>query len=404
MLEAVTLAVVGVTVVVMLLLVRGGLAIAAGIVAARRRPPDDPAAWPFVALIVPCKGAEAGLAENLARHLRHDYPAYEVLFVVADADDPAIPVIEQLRAAHPTLPIKLVVAPRLPDCVEKTSNQLAALKEIDPRCEVLAFADSDGEPLNAGWLKELVRPTLAGNVATGYRWYLPEDNVARLQGTWDSAWCGFHIAFHTVWGGAMAVRKDVFDRLNMADHWSRAPTDDVVLAREAWKAGVPVVFAPGAMCLSGPHKRLASFLTWIRRQTLLVRLPAFGLYAAGLFVASLYFLSYALCVALLIVPGPEYGLALPLAGLGGLLGASLLRAWVRYRLARALLPGREADVARTLWWPYAVFVVVADLLMFPIYASVLFARTIRWRGVTYVWTGDRVRRVTAEPWREETSA
>jgi hypothetical protein len=401
MLELLTMAVLVVTVVILLLILRGSLAISRRVLAGRRNPPADPPEWPFVALILPCKGAESGLEEHLRAHLEHDYPRYEILFTVADADDPAVEVIRRLMARYPNIPTRLVVAPRQPHCVEKTSNQLAALKEVHPEVTVLAFADSDGNPINRQWLRELVRPTLEGNVATGYRWYLPENNVARLQGAFDAAWAGFHIAFHTVWGGAMAVKREIFERLNVPDLWTRAPTDDLVLARAAWKGGVPVVFTPGAMSLSGPHRRLWNFLMWVRRQALLVKLPTPGVYYGGMFIGSLYFLSYSACIALLFFPGPILGITLPVVGLGTLFLLTMVRAWARYHMARTLLPGHEAEVDRTLRWSYYFFVPLADLIMFPIYMSVLFQRAIRWRGVTYVWTGDRVRREGAEPWQEE---
>jgi cellulose synthase/poly-beta-1,6-N-acetylglucosamine synthase-like glycosyltransferase len=401
MVEIVSLAVITTSVVVMLLMVRGALVIAAGIRATRRNPPPEPASWPFVSLIIPCKGAETGLAEHLAAHLEHDYPAYQVIFTVADEADLAVAVIRELMASHPNIPTQLVIAPRLPNCVEKTSNQIAALAAVDPRAEVLAFADSDGQPLNRGWLKELVRPVLQGNVATGFRWYLPRDAVGRLHGTWDSAWCGYHIAFHTVWGGAMALRRDLFERLAIADHWSRAVTDDLVVAREAWKAGVPVAFAAGAMSISTPHRRLWNFLMWARRQTLLVRLTTPGFYRAGLGVGLLHLLAYAACITTLILPGEWLGLTLPLAGLGAILGATALRTWVRHILGKALLPGREADLDATWSAANFLFVPLADLLQFPLFISVLWQRAIRWRGVTYLWTGNGVRREGQEEWREE---
>jgi ceramide glucosyltransferase len=401
MVELICLSIILIALGLMVAIIRGAIVIVAGIATRRRQPPADPETWPLVSLIVPCKGAEGGLAEHLAAHLEHDYPTYEVIFTVADADDPAVAVIQQVMLAHPTVPAKVVVAPRVPTCVEKTSNQIAALAAVDPRTVVLAFADSDGQPLNRGWLRELVRPTLDGSVSSGFRWYLPRDAVGRLHGTWDSAWCGYHIAFHTVWGGAMAVRRDVFERLNIADHWSRAVTDDLVVAREAWKAGVPVVFASGAMSVSSPHKRLWNFLLWARRQTLLVRLTTPGFYRAGLSLGLLYFLTYAVCIGLLIVPGEWFGLALPLGALAALFLATALRAWARHHLARALLPGKEDELNRSWSWVNVLFVPLADLIQFPLFLSVLWQRAIRWRGVTYLWTGNGVRREGQREWREE---
>ena len=58
---------------------------------------------PFVSVIVPGRGLEPGLAENLRTLLTQDYPAYEVLFVFDREDDPAIEVVEQLIKTSPLL-------------------------------------------------------------------------------------------------------------------------------------------------------------------------------------------------------------------------------------------------------------------------------------------------------------
>ena len=46
------------------------------------RPPSD--FMPFTTVIVPCKGLDQGLSENLEALLVQDYPNYEVIFVVDD--------------------------------------------------------------------------------------------------------------------------------------------------------------------------------------------------------------------------------------------------------------------------------------------------------------------------------
>ncbi|MBK8304426.1 MAG: hypothetical protein IPK98_13860 [Chloracidobacterium sp.] len=48
---------------------------------------------PFATIIVPCRGVDKGLDENLAAFLKQDYPKYEVIFVVDDKNDPAVAVI-----------------------------------------------------------------------------------------------------------------------------------------------------------------------------------------------------------------------------------------------------------------------------------------------------------------------
>lgn len=60
----------------------------------------------------------------LTRGFRLDYPAYEILFCVADRADPIVPLVERLMAAHPQVPARLIVGderisdnPKLNNCV-----------------------------------------------------------------------------------------------------------------------------------------------------------------------------------------------------------------------------------------------------------------------------------------------
>ena len=53
---------------------------------------------PSVTIYKPLKGIDEGLEENLRQLLRSlDYPVYQLIFGVAEADDPAIAVVHRLQ-------------------------------------------------------------------------------------------------------------------------------------------------------------------------------------------------------------------------------------------------------------------------------------------------------------------
>ncbi|MDR3639296.1 MAG: ceramide glucosyltransferase [Isosphaeraceae bacterium] len=72
----------------------------------RRNLPDH---MPPVTVLKPLKGVDEGLEENLRSFFRLDYPVYQILFCVADDDDPAIPVVQQLLAEFPDQDARLIV-------------------------------------------------------------------------------------------------------------------------------------------------------------------------------------------------------------------------------------------------------------------------------------------------------
>lgn len=64
---------------------------------------------PHVAVLKPLKGLDEGIRENLESFFLLDYRDYELVFGVADDDDPVIPVVRSLMAAHAGVPARLVV-------------------------------------------------------------------------------------------------------------------------------------------------------------------------------------------------------------------------------------------------------------------------------------------------------
>jgi ceramide glucosyltransferase len=74
--------------------------------AARLRPP---AHAPAVSLVRPVCGIENHVEETLASGFTLDYPRYEIVFCVASAQDPVVPTVRRLMAAHPGVPARLLV-------------------------------------------------------------------------------------------------------------------------------------------------------------------------------------------------------------------------------------------------------------------------------------------------------
>jgi len=64
---------------------------------------------PPVTIFKPLKGLDEELEENLRSFFHLDYPVYQLLFCVADADDPAIPVVQKLLGEYPEHDAQLVV-------------------------------------------------------------------------------------------------------------------------------------------------------------------------------------------------------------------------------------------------------------------------------------------------------
>jgi ceramide glucosyltransferase len=82
-------------------------------------------ALPAVSIVRPLCGLDNFLEETLRTSFELDYPAFELIFCVASARDPAIAVVQDLIATHPRVPARLLVGddrvshnPKLNNCVK----------------------------------------------------------------------------------------------------------------------------------------------------------------------------------------------------------------------------------------------------------------------------------------------
>ncbi|MBU3888386.1 glycosyltransferase [Methylosinus sporium] len=101
------------------------IAIAAFRCKARPRNLRVPAHAPPVSIVRPLRGLETFSEETLGSTFALDYPRYEVLFCVQCANDPVIPLVERMIAAHPQISARLLVGddyvsvnPKLNNCVK----------------------------------------------------------------------------------------------------------------------------------------------------------------------------------------------------------------------------------------------------------------------------------------------
>ncbi len=73
-------------------------------------PLQTPAEAPPFSILKPLKGADLGLEENLASFFEQQYSGpFEIIFAVADPQDPAVPIVESLRARFPQTPSRILI-------------------------------------------------------------------------------------------------------------------------------------------------------------------------------------------------------------------------------------------------------------------------------------------------------
>ena len=336
---------------------------------------QTPDRLPMVSVIVPVKGHDEGLRENLAALASLDYPDYELVVVANSADD-IPPGVLPHRA-------KIVLAHgNNPEAGEKVQNLLAAVRAVCKRTEVFAFADSDGR-VTRGWLRALVTPLAEPGVgaATGYRWFVPDPPTfwSLMRGVWDAVAAGRLGPGNNpfVWGGATAIRKELFYEIRVPDAWRNAVSDDYALGAALRAAGLTIAYAPGALTPCPEHTSAGRFFSWMRRQLLLTRVYHPRLWWPGLLAHFFYCGGMAASIVASI-----RGNRLAEWALIAQLSPGMLKGLNRAVLAKAALPDYEAWFKRHIW-VHAIWVPLATWIWLAAFASSAFGHTIEWRGYRY---------------------
>ncbi len=345
---------------------------------------------PFASVIVPFRGFELGLQENLTELFRQSYPEYEILFVTDSESDPALPIVQSLIAEHSQqIPAQIVIAGIATDSGQKVHNLREAVTRVDPRSEVLVFVDSDARP-QPHWLRSLVSPLVDAGLgaATGYRWFVPETAgfATQLRSVWNASIAsalGPDRKGNFCWGGSTAIRREPFARLKIRERWQGSVSDDFTITRVLGEANLPIHFVPQCLVASRGDCGIGELLEFSNRQLKITRVYAPHLWKPVLLGSALFCLVFFGGIVLVLLrawAGLSFVVPLILLALIFLLGAA--KAFVRFRAVNLVLDeaggSRSRDLlAHLLLWPLASLLYLFNAL------AAAFSRRITWRGITY---------------------
>lgn len=345
---------------------------------------------PFATVIVPCRGREPGLAENLAALFEQSYPSYEIVFVTDSESDPSLEVIHNIiEAKSSAIAARVLIAGAATDGGQKVHNLRVAVGQLDARSEVLVFVDSDARP-GENWLRSLIAPLIDEGLgaATGYRWFVPVQGgfASRLRSVWNASIAsalGANRQSNFCWGGSTSIRRETFARLNIRERWQGTVSDDFTTTRVLSEAKLPIHFVPACLVASAGDCDFGELLEFSNRQLKITRTYATHLWRAVLLGSALFCLVFfggILIVTIRALLGLSVAIPLTLLMIIFLLGTA--KAFVRFRAVTMALLGERAHlrrdlVAQVLLWPLASLLYLYNSL------AAAFSRQITWRGITY---------------------
>ena len=296
----------------------------------------------------------------------------------------ACPAAEALGAREPDW-VQVVAAGVADDEGQKVHKLRAALRALRPEDRWLVFIDADIAPPER-LVGRLLFPLVRGkaDIATGYRLLLPEGwGMAALVGAVEMQLATLpRSASATMpWGGAMAMSREVAERLDLDQVLAGRLSDDMSIGLAGWRAKLrlrPVRDLLVASPIGG-----SGLLGFGVRQYRHIVTNSAGMWA--------------LATGVVAVQTAGWLWALGWGGWSAVAigyGAAWVRAGVRSRIIGSAVEPDQARLARRslLWDTAAPFVVSWAHLAVQLAAAT--SRRIRWGGWNYVVRRGRVIRMT----------
>src|SRR5579862_9079717 len=116
---------------------------------------------PPVSILKPLKGTDPDIYESFRSHCLQDYPEYEIVFGVSEADDPAVASVQKLQREFPERAIRLVVCSQKLGANVKVSNLEQMLAAA--RYQHLLVNDSDIR-VERGYLRRVMTPLMDAHI------------------------------------------------------------------------------------------------------------------------------------------------------------------------------------------------------------------------------------------------
>ncbi len=345
---------------------------------------------PFISIIAPCRGLDAGLAENLEKLFRQDFPAYEVIFIVDDEKDEAVKIIEKvLQKNEKTRNSKLIIAGKAADEGQKVHNLREAVLHVSENSEVFVFVDSDARP-DENWLRNLIAPLENKKIGctTGYRWFISEERnfASEMLSVWNASIAsalGANMKSNFCWGGATAIRRETFETVKMRERLKGTLSDDFTFTRTMKENTLPVYFVPQALTASFENCTFGNLLEFTTRQMKITRVYAPHLWKAS-FAGSFLF-NVVMIWAILIIAfstAASFQFCFALLTVFAVSIFSIGKARLRSKAVKLVLKNYEPDLKKQFSTQMTLWLFSPAIFLFNCLCA-LFSKKIIWRGIRY---------------------
>jgi ceramide glucosyltransferase len=336
------------------------------------RPANSPGELLPVSVLKPVRGLDRDAHDHFTSFCRQSYPEFEILFAVADADDPAVPVINRLIEEFPGRAIRLVIGG--PHIGPNSKVDKLCWLAREARHELLVVSDSDvtAPPGYLRALAERFRDPRVGLVTCLYRGASDGSLTSDLEaiGISTDFVPGVLVArrlegMRFALGATMAVRRSTLAEIGGFEALVEYCADDYELGRRVAATGHRVELSTCIVSTACAAKTMGEYLKHQLRWAVTIR----------------HARPWGYIGRLLTTQGLPTSLAAAIVAQSAVAAIACLSIYVALRLALAWTTAVRLDdevVRRRLW-----LVPVWDAVAFGVGVAALVTNRIDWRGRFY---------------------
>lgn len=346
---------------------------------------------PYVSILAPCRGIDDDLEKNLAALFKQNYPNYEVIFVVDSENDKSVSIIQKLLDSRlKTQDSRFIFAGKAENEGQKVHNLREAVSYVSDKSEVFVFVDSDARP-DENWLRNLVAPLENEEIgcASGYRWFVQKRGglATHLRSVWNASVAsalGANMKSNFCWGGATAIRREIFEKLDMCEKWRGTLSDDFAVTRAMHEAKLPIYFVPQALTASVEDCSLRELFEFTTRQIKITRVYAQHLWV-NLFIGSFLFVLVWIWGIFILFSNPLNSFIFWFAAISLFLifAFSTGKAYLRLEAVKLVLKDYEKELSWQFLPQNILWIVTPAIFLYNCFCA-LISRRIIWRGISYI--------------------
>lgn len=203
---------------------------------------------PGITVVKPLKGMDPGLRENLKSFFMLDYPQFELLFCVSDAQEPASLLVKKLQLEFPHVKSRLLVGEVPIGKNPKVNNMVRAFKVAQFDRTVISDSNVRCEP---HYLQKMVSYLDAdvGMVTSTIRGICPEGFWAQVEGANLNTYLARGMVLASrfgkacVMGKSMLFRRSTLQRFGGLSVLGKYLAEDYMAGQAIQKLGLKVVLA-----------------------------------------------------------------------------------------------------------------------------------------------------------------